>query len=451
MNPRRRHLVAAALILATVIVPSASADAGGVGSCSFTAGTANVTLSGGVNATLSRSGAAITLNGSACDTATVLNTDLIAVTSPDSFGLLTFNLSAGPFAPGATDEGDGSSEIEITVSSPGEPSDVAVIGSALRDHIIADDWDNILNLNADEAVQDDDVTMTDSSDVAMIDTHEGDDTIETSYSAAHLIGGDGADLFLSTDDREVQIDGVGGDDLVSYAGNTSPIRLLGGDSGWIVVDGPPLGPEQQLSSIETVRATMLDDEISVGGDAGVDALAGRDYIEAHAGTINITGGAGYDFLNFTSPTAVTVHLQDRLGRNDSTRVRFAGIQVITGTEGNDHFIAGRRGYGLAGFGGLDTYSLVNAHRGVRVNLDTGKVSNGDVLDTFEAVVGSEFADRILGTGLEDTLAGRGGDDVIRGLAGDDILLGGEGDDLLKGGPGHDECHGGPGIDTLVSC
>ena len=125
--------------------------------------------------------------------------------------------------------------------------------------------------------------------------------------------------------------------------------------------------------------------------------------------------------------------------------------MVTGTEGNDRFIAGRRDYSLAGFGGLDTYSLANAHRGVRVNLDTGKVSNGDVLYFFEAVVGSEFADRILGTGLEDTLAGRGGDDVIRGLAADDMLLGGEGDDLLKGGPGHDECHGGPGTDTLVSC
>jgi Ca2+-binding RTX toxin-like protein len=442
--------MAAALALAAVVVPAASAHAGGVALCSFAAGTASVTLSGGVNATLSRSGTAITLNGSACDTATVLNTDLIAVTSPDSFGLLTMNLSAGQFAPGATDEGDGSSEIEITVSSPEEPSDVAVIGSALRDHIIADDGDNILNLNADEAVQDDDVTMTDSSDVAMIDTHEGDDTIETSYSATHLIGGDGADLFLSTDDRDMQIDGVGGDDLVSFAGNTSPVKVLGGSGGWVVNEELD-GPTQQLSSIETVRATMLDDEISVFGGGNVDALAGRDIIDASVGTTNVTGGAGFDFLNFSLVSPVTVRLQDGIGRSDGTRTRFSGIQVVTGTEEDDLFIAGDRDYGLAGFGGFDTYSVAKAHHGVRVDLGTGKVSNGDSLNTFEAVIGSGFADRIHGTAVRNVLAGRGGNDVIRGLAGADVLLGGEGDDLLDGGPGADGCNGGPGTDTLVSC
>jgi Ca2+-binding RTX toxin-like protein len=372
------------------------------------------------------------------------------VTSPDSFGVLTINLAAGPFAPGATDEGDGSSEIEITVSSAGEPSDVAIIGSSSADHITADDWDNRLNLNADEAVQDIDVTMTNTSDVAMIDTHEGDDTIETNTSSAHLIGGDGDDVFRSTDDRDLQIDGVRGDDLVSFAGNTNPVEILGGSGGW-VVNTTPGDPTQQLSSIETVLATTLDDEITVGGDADVDALAGRDHFAVFDGKITVTGGEGFDFLDFSSPTAVTVDLQDRLGRSDTTHVRFAGIQVVTGTEGNDRFIAGDRDYGLAGFGGLDTYSVANARDGVRVNVETGKVSNGDLLNTFEAVVGSSFPDRILGSDARNILAGRGGNDVIRGFSAADMLLGGGGNDLLDGGPGADDCHGGPGTDTLVSC
>jgi Ca2+-binding RTX toxin-like protein len=447
-DARRRHLVVAALALATVALPAARADAGGVVSCSFTAGTVNVTLSGGVNATLSRSGTAITLNGSTCDTATVLNTNLIAVTSPDSFGVLTLNLSAGPFAPGATDEGDGSSEIEITVSSPGQASHVSVIGSALPDHIVADDLAQTLNLNADETVRDDDVTMADLSAIVMIDTHEGDDTIESAHTSAHLIGGDGDDLFRIADDGGVQIDGVAGNDVASYALTSDPITLLGNGESSVVgnVDGL-----QYLSSIETVRATMFDDEMTVTGPMNVDALGGTDFIDADEGTIGVTGGTGFDILNFTQPTPITVRLQDRLGRSDGTRIRFAGVERVTGTEGDDLFIAGEHDYSLSGFGGVDTYSVANSHHGVRVDLDTGNVSNGDHLLEFEAVIGSGFADRILGTSLENVLAGRGGDDVIRGLAADDLIFGGNGDDHLDGGPGHDECDGGPGTDILVSC
>ncbi len=447
-NARRRHLVVA-LAIATVALPAARANAGGLSLCTFAAGTASVTLSGGVNSTLSRSGTAITLNGSACDTATVLNTDLIAVTSPDTFGLLTLNLSAGPFAPGATDEGDGGSEIEITISSPGEPSDVSIVGSSLADHITADDLTNVLNLNADEAVADDDVTMTGSSDVAMIDGHEGDDTIETAHSEAHLIGGNGADLFRSTDDGEVQIDGTDGDDTASFAMNTGSIRLLGDQTNAVI--GDPGGPFQQLSSIETVRMTRSNDVATIGGSIHIHALGGADHVNVADGRNVVSGGPGHDVISFVQSASIVVLTQHPLARGGGTYTAFGTMERIVGTEADDRFVAGGHDYVMDGGGGVDTYSLENLPRGVRVDLQTGQVSDGDRLEAFEAVMGSPSRDRILGSSLMNVLAGRGGDDVIRGLSADDLLLGGEGDDLLNGGPGHDECNGGPGTDTLVSC
>jgi Ca2+-binding RTX toxin-like protein len=446
----RRHLVATALAIVTFLAPANRAHAGGVTLCTFAAGTASVTLSGGVSATLSRSGTAITLNGTACDTATVLNTDLVAVTSPDSFGLLTFGLSAGPFAPGATDEGDGSSEIEITVSSPSQPSDVSVIGSAMADHITADGLANTLNLNADEAVDDVDVTMTDASDIAMIDTHEGDDVIETAHTDGHLIGGDGEDLFRSTDDGSVQIDGVAGDDTVSYATNTGAIRLLGDETN--VTIGDPGGPFQQLSSIRTVRTTQLDDEITIGSGLHIHALGGADRANVVDGRrLAVSGGPGHDVLTFLQSTSIVVVVEHGLGRGGGTHAHFGSVERIVGTEADDLFVAGGHDYAMDGGGGVDTYSMENLPRGVRVDLQTGQVSDGDRLDAFEAVIGSPSADRILGSSLMNVLAGRGGDDVIRGLAAGDLLFGGNGDDQLDGGPGNDECHGGAGTDTLVSC
>jgi Ca2+-binding RTX toxin-like protein len=442
--------MAAVLALAAAVVPAASADAGGVATCSITAGTANVTLSGGVSATLSRSGAAITLNGSACDSASVLTTDLIAVTSPDSFGLLTLDLSVGPFAPGATDEGDGGSEIEITVSSPGQPSDVAVVGSALADHVTADDAANTLNLNADEDVDDEDVTMTASSDIAMIDTHEGDDVIETAHTAAHLIGGDGQDLFRSTDDGEVQIDGVAGDDTVSYATNPASVRLLG--DGTSVIVGEPGGPFQQLTSIGTVRTTQLDDSITLGGGIFIHALGGADHVNVAGGRRSgVSGGPGHDVLEFGQATPIVVVVEHGLGRGGGTHVHFGSIERIVGTAADDVFVAGGHDYALDGGGGFDTYSMANLPRGTRVDLQTGEVSDGDRLEAFLAVTGSPFADRIRGTSLPNMLAGGAGDDVIRGLGADDQLLGGDGNDILDGGSGADECRGGSGTDTLLSC
>lgn len=85
---------------------------------------------------------------------------------------------------------------------------------------------------------------------------------------------------------------------------------------------------------------------------------------------------------------------------------------------------------------------------------------------FNAIVGTDGADRLKGTRQDDYLAGKGsndtifagwgndrvvgdeGDDKLFGQGGDDELYGGEGDDLLKGGRGNDILDGGAGRNVL---
>ena len=65
------------------------------------------------SAALVRSGNAISVNGVNCGAATVNNTDTIWISGGFGHRSLTIDLSGGAFAPGATSESAGDSEIEI--------------------------------------------------------------------------------------------------------------------------------------------------------------------------------------------------------------------------------------------------------------------------------------------------------------------------------------------------
>ncbi len=93
-----------------------------------------------------------------CDTATVLNTDLIAVTSPDGFEIVHARpLRRARSLREPRDEGDGSSEIEITVDR-GSHISIRWVGtrsttSRSTTSRTADGLTNVPNLNADESVR----------------------------------------------------------------------------------------------------------------------------------------------------------------------------------------------------------------------------------------------------------------------------------------------------------
>jgi Ca2+-binding RTX toxin-like protein len=113
---------------------------------------------------------------------------------------------------------------------------------------------------------------------------------------------------------------------------------------------------------------------------------------------------------------------------------------VYGDDGNDVFRPGRGAEYLDGGNDFDTvdYSSGGA---VFVNLDgntTGrKAAAGDVLQSFERVIGSAKGDdKIYGnynTEVHERLEGLGGQDSLYGGGGNDTLIGGMGRDLIEAG------------------
>ena len=142
---QRRHLrrsslgMTLSLLLGLLSIPAAWAAA--VTVCSFddTTGVVTVTVGDGVQAAISRIGDAVAVDGLACETATVSSTDLIQVVLPQVSRAETVvvDLDGGQLAPGATDEGDGSSEIELEIEGTDDDADtLRVVGSSGADAIV---------------------------------------------------------------------------------------------------------------------------------------------------------------------------------------------------------------------------------------------------------------------------------------------------------------------------
>ena len=136
--------------------------------------------------------------------------------------------------------------------------------------------------------------------------------------------------------------------------------------------------------------------------------------------------------------------------------------------GSDIVIGGAGADTLYGGSGTDTASYDTATSGVGVYLDEDRLTitntfgdaDGDVLEGFENLTGSDFDDRLYGDDGANLIVGRAGNDTIRGLGGQDTLVGGDGDDTIIASEYVDdddvlfvsdvEMYGGAGNDTIRS-
>ena len=446
----RSSTLAAAVIVATASFLTSgpfTGVAGAATSCSFDEGTHVVTVVFDAGShTLDRSGSAIRLDGSACGTATVTTTDIVQMTGAAG-ATLTIDLSGGPFAPGATDEGDGSSEIELTVELEGAAETglhIGVAGTEGADHVLVGRRDipgtfftDAIDLNADETVLDADVYTQNGmwADVT-VDGLGGDDDLRGYFPC------DGDDGVLPAF-FPVTIDAGPGDDTLgwwAYGGE------LNGGEGRDLIDDTLVGDRLSIWLAEgeilggTYRITASNLEDAIGG-------LDDDLIVAGSGGATIAGGAGDDDL-FGSEAADVID-------------GGSGWDQVYAFGGDDHLV-----------GGGDPLDVVGFTEPVTVDLEAGTATGegNDTLDGFHVIWGSASNDTILGAtgddvlrgfGGADDLHGRRGDDQIYGGAGDDHLLGGRGqdallgeraDDSLNGGHAHDLCDGGLGThDTSVRC
>lgn len=478
MRSGTRSVVVAAVLALTSI--GLAAPAGGAPTCTYDAATLTVTVDvgNGEVATISRAGAAITLDGLPCGVATVQTTDTIVVNGMGMPAEVAIDLTGGPFEPGATTETDGgTSEIEFSVNLPSGAPTLRIVGSAGPDHVVIGSGG--VNLNADEANGDADVTIT-GGPAVVVAGGAGDDVISVAGGAGTGASGPGATL-LGQDAADRLLGGLGGSafdggpgiDVVDYASAT---RLLSADlsTGTVTHEG---GATDALVAIENLSGSPGDDTIA-GDDQANDlgGAAGADTIRGGEGDDTIDGGGGTDAIDLgAADSGVIVDLGAGIAVGEGSDT-LASIENVLGSPGNDVIagdananvldggdgndtINGRRGDDvLIGGAGADTASFVGAGAGVTVKLKDGTATGAgqDSLSGFENVAGSGTADTIHGNGgpnrLEggaggDQIFGRGGPDTISGEKGPDLLYGQKGDDALNGGTGRDQLDGGKGDDV----
>lgn len=482
--------------------------------CSFddTTGVVTVAVGEGVEATISRTGDAVAVDGIACETATVSTADLIQVVLPQvsQAETVVVDLAGGQLAPGATDEGDGSSEIELEIEGTDDDADtLRLVGSSGADAIVVQGL--TLNLNADEEVDDDDVTVVTVGARFELLGGEGDDLLSfpnygsEAYVEKILQGGPGDDR-LSGDVSFVQIDGGPGRDVADYSWFAH--GLSGLTLGWLPDETFVWDGGSGMDDLQQVEVGVLTDDHDTVIYEGI--ATGETWTGDGADTIHVLdvtsggepedriirgGAATLDTIDFETPAGqrLTLDLEGPFIRG-SWSATYSGIEYLVAGDGDDRFRVTRRGSypGLVGGLGKDVLNLRGATQGISVTMGQPTFGPRKWLRTFEVerVLGSDFDDTILGTvdgdepreflgflgrdvltggagadllaggGGPDRIRGRGGADKLSGSAGADTLWGGSGPDVLKGGPGNDVlrgglgadvCHGGTGDDTLSSC
>jgi Ca2+-binding RTX toxin-like protein len=332
-------------------------------------------------AVLSRSGNAIHLDGLACGSATVLNTDLVLFVD-DQIGApgrpnVTIDLRGGPFAPGATAEADGTSEIELwhDISSFPGAGTLRIVGGDGPDAIevvtglsegMSGAWFDIDTGEGLDGEGDVDITLFERFEFTL---GEGNDRIGMGDVSGfgppmEVVGGPGDDVLPDGVHSDSISGGPGRDLLIIYFGDvqldlTAPTFESGGEPG------------QPISGIEDVRV-----------------LNGTNAIEGSPGPNLLIGGPGTDFI-----------------------AGWGGDDVIRGGGEDDH---------ISGMGGDDTL--------------VGGTGPDDLL-------GGSGADDLLGGDGPDHLWGNDGGDHLSGGRGNDVLRGGLDKDACSGGAGVDTVTG----------
>jgi Ca2+-binding RTX toxin-like protein len=477
---RARLPRAAAVVAALTVAGLPAAPAAAAVTCSVAGTTLSVTMSEAEDAaSVVRVGTEIEVRAGTPATAVpcggspeVDTVDTVTV-SDTSNGTTTFtiDLSGGPFEPGATTAGEGTSpEIEFQVNLGGQfPDRLIVVGTGGADDVVFSGAG--INLNGGETpTVDTDVTPSGVEEFEVLagagpDTVSGNPTFGGAFGSKlilrgqegidDLTGGTGPDELFGGPGADV-LDGVGGADRVSGEGDTDVLdggaggddlfggggidaldgeagedRLDGGDGadleeGGLDDDAFDQGPAANgadvldgnlgldVASYDLRTANLL---VTVGAPGGDGQLGEGDDVQATVEAV--IGGSGDD-------TLVGAAVEDdvlRGGPGGDTLQGGTGDDTLDGDAGNDN---------LNGQGGEDSASFFGAPP-VNANLLTGQ-SSGDGTDTLtglENADGGSHGDTLIGDAAANVLAGRGGGDVLSGGAEDDDLVGGDGADTAS--------------------
>lgn len=336
------------------------------------------------------------------------------------------------------------------------------------------------------------IDITGSAGADNLTGSAGDDHIDGLGRADVMTGGDGDDVYVVDNTRDVVIEtpNHGYDRIESQVTYTLPAdvealtlkgtrslaatgntldNVLIGNSGSNFLDG------RQGNDTMTGGAGNDVYEVESAGDQVIERDGeGTDTVES---TISYTLPVNVERLSLLMPglTGTGNALANRmttnagggtlygLGGNDDLRGG-AGSDVLLGGDGNDRLDGGDGSDQMEGGAGNDVYFVSQAGDAVIEQLGEGtdtvyasvsftlssNVENLILSGTDDLQgTGNELANTIVGNGGANVLSGMGGNDRLRGGAGADRLLGGDGNDRLDGGAGADQLAGGTGNDTYI--
>jgi Ca2+-binding RTX toxin-like protein len=484
--------------LALAAVPASA----GIVTCTQGVGTIVITIddAGGPD-TLARTGAgAIMGNGAplpgACSSATVTNTDSIAVNGGATDEDVILDLGNGGFVDALGDE------VDIALALGGGTDTLTITGTASADNVRFGS-DNSVNLTGDA---DADLTGADTAETIPVNAGDGDDTVSgagflgtgsSAFAGAltlnggigkdTLTGGGSADT-INGDAGDDAIDGAGGADAAmnggadndTVNGGSGNDVALNGDAGDDTVDGGD-GNDAAVnggagkdtlrggSGLDTLNGGTEDDSLEGGtGDDTMNGDAGDDlYLQGTsangADTMSDTGGTAdkVDYSGRTNPVKIVDDgvVPGVSGETNEHDAVSTDINILVGGKGADTItvdgssaepgtaIGGPGGDTLTSAGTVDTLSYEGSTTTVSVDLSKDSnaatagvqptVSGGDaqgdkVSAGFGNVTGSEANDTLIGANVAPNA-----DNTIMGGKGADKITGGDGNDMLFGGDGND--------------
>jgi Ca2+-binding RTX toxin-like protein len=265
------------------------------------------------------------------------------------------------------------------------------------------------------------VEGTEAGDVISI--HEDNNQFTVDGTQIY-VDGEAQDHVSAGDVTAIDVDALGGDDVVRLDQGTQPIvtstTLSGGDGDDSIIGGAGSDDIVTGNGNDTAFGGAGNDTL----DDRDDADAGHDYLSGDDGGDTIRGGSGRDTL------------AGGIGDDLVDESQGSGDNQLLGGAGNDTLHGGLAYDDIQGGDGND---LVQDDGGT--NWIFGQ--EGD-----DTVVGGNGEDHIFGGTGRDNLSGHGGDDLIDGEEGDDSFDAGDGDDSVWGGTGDDSMLGDAGDDHL---
>jgi Ca2+-binding RTX toxin-like protein len=267
------------------------------------------------------------------------------------------------------------------------------------------------------------------------------DVLTVTASGANFVfdvGADGtpeATIDASTFDTVV-INAGAGDDVVSFAGNTSgELVTVDGEGGDDTINGGNGG--------ETLDGGDGDDTID--GNQGADHAsggAGRDVFvwDPGDGSDTIDGGTGSDVLRFNGSAGAEIVTLAAGGPGQAQLLRNVGAITmdLTAVETVDVRLLGGADTFTGGAGLAPIFERVQVYGGAGVDTLNG----GDSADTLDG--GADPGDVVNGGAGDDTLVSEGDGDALTGGDGNDRFT------LALPNPGGDSMDGGPGTGDVLA-